>query len=168
MLTFDIVLLIIIVAFTLYGLYSGFIQALGSLVGIVVGAFIASRIFGPIADWVSSFGGNVEIARVVVFFLSFSIISQLVGLLFKVVNAIFKIISIIPFTKTINRLLGALLGLITGLLIVGGVLFIASKHDLGTISTLIDESMVATILIFFAGILEPLFPVAVKAVEEVV
>ena len=48
--TFDIVLLVIIGGFGLFGLWFGIVHTLGSLLGTALGIFLASHYYGPVAD----------------------------------------------------------------------------------------------------------------------
>ena len=45
MIIFDAILLIILAGFVFYGLFFGLIKTLGSLAGVIVGAFIASHFY---------------------------------------------------------------------------------------------------------------------------
>lgn len=107
----DFVLLIILAGYAWVGFTAGFVQGVGSLLGVVFGALIASRTFhllSPvIAPWV---GGNVA-AAVLTFILIFLIVSRLVGLVFTVLNRTFSLFRFLPFVKVTNALGGASLGL---------------------------------------------------------
>lgn len=166
---FDIILLIILGGFTLFGLWFGFIHTLGSLLGTVAGAFVASHYYGPIANWVHSLtGGSENLVKVIVFVLVFTIANRLVGFAFWIVEKIFNILKVIPFLSTINRLLGGILGLFEGSLVLGLTLYFISKFpfsDWFTVSLL--KSGVAAYLIKISSILWPLFPAVLKQIQSV-
>lgn len=119
----DVVILLVIFAFTIAGFIFGFIHTLGALVGTVLATFVASRVVGPVS---ALFGGGRDIAAVAIFVIVFLIISRLVGLIFWLIDRVFKVISVIPFTKSVNRILGSGLGLLEGIIVVGAVIYVAS------------------------------------------
>jgi len=165
----DIILLIILGGFTLFGLWFGFIHTLGSVVGTFVGAFVSSHYYDPISSWIWSMtGGNENLVKLIVFVLLFIIANRLVGFGFWILEKFFNIIKIIPFLSTINRLLGGILGLAEGTLVIGLTLFFISKFPfsdwvLGSILT----SRVAATLINISSILWPLLPAALKQIQSV-
>ncbi|HSD12429.1 MAG TPA: CvpA family protein, partial [Patescibacteria group bacterium] len=107
----DISLLVALGGFVLYGFWFGIIHMVGALLGVVVGAVAAGRLYGPVAHWLLPFvGSNENLAKILGFFIVFVLVNKLVGLAFWIIEKIFKFISIIPFLKTFNRLLGAALG----------------------------------------------------------
>lgn len=165
----DIILLILLGGFTLFGLYTGLIHALGALVGVAVGAFFASRFYGPIADWLIPItGGNPNWVKVVVFILVFIIVNRLVGFAFWIVEKIFGVLKVIPFLSTINRLLGAILGLSEGVLVIGLTLYFISKFPLGeTLTAALAASSVAAYLIKISAVLWPLLPLVLRQIQSV-
>ncbi|HBV58217.1 MAG TPA: hypothetical protein DEB73_03090 [Candidatus Magasanikbacteria bacterium] len=165
----DIILLIILGGFTLFGLWFGFLHAIGSLVGTVVGAFIASHYYEPISNWTLSItGGNFNIVKFIVFIILFIIANRLVGFIFWLVEKVFSVLKIIPFLGTINRLLGGLLGLFEGVLVVGLTLFFISKFPLSEwLTGSMLKSGMAAYLIKISSILWPLLPAALKQIQSI-
>jgi membrane protein required for colicin V production len=157
---FDLILLLILGGFVMYGLWFGFIHALGSLFGVAVGAFLAARWYEPVSNWLGFlFGGHQNFAKVICFLIIFTVINRLVGFVFWFIGKIFSIISIIPFLKTIDRLGGAILGFIEGVLVLGLTLFVAARYPLGDwFSENLTKSTVAHYFVSVAKILEPLLP----------
>lgn len=166
---FDVILIVLLFGFTLFGFFMGLIQTFGALVGVVVGAWTAGHYFLPLANWVSGIiGFSNNTIKVISFILLFIIINQFVGFLFWFLDKIFKIIAVIPFLKTINRLAGAFLGLVEGILVLGLSLYIMSKYSLGAfIDNGLKASKVAPKLIAAARILLPLIPAVIKAVKGI-
>ncbi|MBU1146153.1 CvpA family protein, partial [Patescibacteria group bacterium] len=98
MILFDLILILILGGFVLYGLWFGLINTLGVLVGTIAGAFLAARWYEPVADWAGFlFGGHTNLAKVVCFLILFIIINRLVGLVFWLIDKIFSFFKIIPF-----------------------------------------------------------------------
>ncbi|MDD5031772.1 MAG: CvpA family protein [Patescibacteria group bacterium] len=168
---FDIILLIILAGFVFYGLFFGLIRTLGSLVGVIVGAWLASRFYLEVFSWVKdlAFGFN-NLGKVVVFIILFALINRLVCFIFVILDRTFDIISIIPFLKTINRLAGAFLGLLMGGLILGLILYVAARYAvLGNFfGNCLANSEVAPRLIKFAGVLTPLLPEVLKKLQSLI
>jgi uncharacterized membrane protein required for colicin V production len=167
---FDLTLLILMGGFVLYGLWFGLIHALGSFVGVVAGAFVAGQFYDAVAAgllWM--FGGNVSIARVVVFFVIFVIVNRLVGFGFHLIERAYKILSILPFLSSINRLAGAVLGFLEGSFVLGGVLLLATSLPFGSmIEGALWSSQIAPYLMSVAGILIPLLPELIQQAQDTV
>jgi len=171
MIIFDIILLIFLSGFVFYGLFYGLIRTAGSLVGVVVGAWLASRWYLPVYDWAENlFMGHEYIGKVATFIVLFTIINRLVCFIFAIINKIFHLIAIIPFLKTINRLGGAVLGFLFGATTLGLILFVASRYTL--IDSLIGKwmvgSKVAPFLVKFVDVLKPLLPEMLKKLESII
>ena len=78
------------------------------------------EVYETVYLWVDElFFGYDNIGRMIVFMLLFTLVNRLVGFGFSILDKTFNIISIIPFLKSINRIGGAILGLLMGTLVVG-------------------------------------------------
>jgi len=157
---FDLVLILIIAGFGLFGFWVGFVHALGSLVGTILGVYLASHYYTPVADWLiqtTGWGGNFP--KVLVFILAFVIINRLVGLAFYFIDKVLSIVTRLPFISSINRLLGLLFGILEGALVLGIVFYFINKFPLGPqFMTSLGNSKVAPYVIGFASFLWPLIP----------
>ncbi|MEY4745348.1 MAG: hypothetical protein RL272_1293 [Candidatus Parcubacteria bacterium] len=164
----DVSLLVALGGFILYGFWFGIIHMVGSLLGVLVGAIAAGRLYVPAAHWIAPYvGGNDNLAKVIGFFVIFVLVNKLVGLAFWVVEKIFKFISVIPFLKTFNRLLGAALGLLEGTLVLGLAVYFASRFPIGAeFDALLGASSIAHALLPVGSILAPLLPLAVRAAQS--
>lgn len=129
MLLTDIVLIIALLGFIGAGTKDGFVHTLGRLIGAVVGFLFAKAWFLSLA---SIFGLILPLswARVVAFLLIFLFINRLVGMLFKLVDGAFSILSILPFLKSINALLGGILGFVEGVVLLGGAIYLILTFSL--------------------------------------
>ncbi|MEK7166823.1 MAG: CvpA family protein [Patescibacteria group bacterium] len=151
----DIFIIVILFCFLLAGFRFGFIQAIGALVGFVVGIFLAILYYKVLANFsLPLFLGNLKIAQIVCFLFILIFSSQLVGFIFYIINKIFNFIAIIPFLKTFNRLLGGIFSLIEGILILGIILFLFGNY----FQQFLVNSSIAPILIKIAGILISFLP----------
>lgn len=167
----DTILIVSIAGFVFYGLFFGLIRALGTFVGVIAGAIIASRLFLPVSSWIEPiFFGYNNLGKVLVFIVIFSLVNRLVGFVFYLLDKAFDIISIIPFLKTINRLAGAILGFITGGFFIGLILYVASKFVFieNWFGRWLLDSEVSPFLIKFVDILLPLLPEVLKKLQSLV
>lgn len=160
----DFILLILLFFFIFSGFWFGLVHTLGALVGTVAGVLVAGNYFERLAQAIGPiFMGNVNLAKVAAFLLIFIVVNRLVGLMFLLVDKVFKVLSVIPFLKTINRLAGAVLGFLEGAIVLGVVLILIGKFPFAQfIIPAIEASDVAKWLIHVGGILVPLLPELVK------
>jgi len=156
----DLILILILFLFIAFGFVLGLVQTIGALIGVVLGAFLAGTFYEPFGRWLAPFFlGNSNAAKIVAFILIFTISNRLVGLVFWLINKIFNLISIIPFTKSLNRILGAILGLVEGILVLGVILFFLTDFGFSEwFNSIVAASKVAEWLIWLAGIVTPFLP----------
>ena len=121
----DLVLGIFLLGFVVNAYRRGFILTIGQLIGIVVG-FILARLWSPfVLSRVTMLVPQYPAVAYLVSFIGvFVVMDRAVAFLFQLVNVVFKILTIIPFLETINRLAGALLGLLTGIIFIGGATYL--------------------------------------------
>ncbi len=167
---FDLILLIILFLFVAFGFVFGLIQTIGALVGVVLGAWIAGIYYPAFGGWLSPFLlNNINLANIIAFIVIFTIVNRLAGLVFHIINKIFNIISIIPFTKSLNRILGALFGFLEGTLVLGLILYFVSRFEVSAWFTgVLAGSKIAAWLIEMAGIITPLLPELVRQLKSVI
>lgn len=168
---FDIALVVVMAVFIFNGLAKGLIRLLGSFVGLIVGAFVASRFYLQFYEWAQSlFNGRENLGKVIAFIVVFIVVTRIVSWVFVLLEKAFNVISIIPFTKLINRLLGAALGFLEGALFVGLILFVASRY--AWIGSLFGDNLVSSQLApFFLRIVKivlPVLPAALKALQSLI
>jgi uncharacterized membrane protein required for colicin V production len=144
----NLLLVIALLGFVGAGLKDGFIHTAGRLIGAVIG-FILARSFSVAAG---SFIGLLfpsGWARFIAFALIFVLVTEVVGFVFKLADGAFKILSIIPFLKTINNFLGALLGIVEGVIIVGGCIWVLENFDLiSSVTKMLQASWLANAILF--------------------
>lgn len=168
--TVDLVLLIVLGGFIVSGFWFGIIHMVGSLVGLVVGAWAAGHYFQALANMVTPWlGGNANLARILAFFFIFVLVNRLFGVIVWLAEKVFKIIAIIPFLKTFNRLLGAIFGLIEGTLVLGLAVFFSSRFAFtAAFAAALQGSQLAKSLYAVGAILAPLLPQAVRAIQSAI
>lgn len=168
MATVDIAILIVLFGFTILGLIMGFIGALGSLIGLVLAAWSAGRFYAEVAGYFSEYLGEMA-ASLVAFILIFILVNRLIEGLFYLVKAVFKTVSIVPFTKSINRLAGLILGFLEGVLFIGIVLYVAGRLSFTpALTDFLAPSKLAPLFIKSASIILKLLPEALRQVQSVI
>ncbi|MFA6537358.1 MAG: CvpA family protein [Patescibacteria group bacterium] len=159
----DYILLGFILMTALLGLRKGFLLSLGSIVGIVAGAVLASRFYPLLAG----FFGNTNTANLVSFILVFGVIIKVVGLLFWLLGKIFQIVTVLPFIATFDRLLGLILGTVKAIFICAVVLNIALKFPINYwMMEQMTGSIITKVLLNISQIFLPLFPEALKKLKS--
>jgi uncharacterized membrane protein required for colicin V production len=168
MLAVDIFFVVVLGLAFLAGLRRGLFKVVGSLVGLVVGAWIASHYYLAGFDWlVQRFSESWLISKIAVFIILFFLASNLTAWAFSFLGGILEAITIIPLMKTANRLLGGLLNLAEAALSWSLILFFLSRY-LPTSTELgqqLSQSIIAPYLMTIGKILWPLLPVVLKQMQ---
>jgi len=143
----DIVLLVFLAIATLVGLKTGLIKAALSLVGVIVGIILASRFYLPLSEQLA-FIPNTTLARIIAGLIIFGAVMLAATMLARFLKWITSLVML----GWINRLGGAVLGLLLGTFFVGTALaFWVKAADewlkLPAIAAPISDSSVARILL---------------------
>ena len=163
--TFDVVLIALFLYFVFSGFWFGLIHTVGVLVGIIVGTIVAGNFYEPFANFMQFLFVKEGLANVVSFIIIFVLVNQLVGYIFQKLEKVFKLVSIIPFLGSINRVAGAVLGIVVGILILGTILTVAQAYPISEGFTHnLDTSPIAKMLIAGASILTALMPEGLRKV----
>jgi membrane protein required for colicin V production len=174
---FDIALLVILAGFVWSGLTQGLIRLIGNLVGLVVGAYLASHYYLAFYQWSLQFGwiktwalAHEGAAQVIAFIILLVVVAKLVGLLAVILEQVFKFIAIIPGSKYLNNLLGAVLGFLEGALFLGLIIYVLSRYTLVSnfFGTQLTGSVVAPVLLKIVTIIMPFLPQALKTLKAVI
>lgn len=165
----DLAILVLLGGFTLFGLWFGVIHMVGSIVGLVAGAVVSGWYYDPVAHWFAGWlGGSLNFWRFVSVFIVYVLVNRAVGLIFWIIEKIFKFISVIPFLKTFNRLLGAGLGLIEGTFVCGLAVWFAARLPFSaSFTAALTASPMAKALVGVGAVLAPLLPQAARALQTV-
>lgn len=168
---FDIVIIVLLAGFAWYGFFFGFIRVVGNLIGLIAGAYVAVKIYLPAYELLNRLiPGDVEVGKVIVFIICFSLVSRLVSWIIVLLEQAFNLISIIPFLKSANRLLGLAFGLIEGILSLGIAAYILSRHLPNAIplAQWIGKSTIAPWLITVSKILAPILPQVFNRIQTLI
>ncbi|MFA5185488.1 MAG: CvpA family protein [Patescibacteria group bacterium] len=139
MLIVDLVLAFILLGFVGMGLKDGFVYTLGRFIGAILG-FLAARAWSIYLVGILGLFMPAGWAQLIAFILIFVLITRLFGIAFKLVDGVFEIIKILPFLKSIDKFLGAFLGLVEGVIVMGGVIYLVLNLKLSP-----------TLIIWFSG-----------------
>lgn len=143
----NLLLVIALLGFVGAGLKDGFVHTAGRLIGAVVG-FIVARSFSITAGSFLAVLIPSGWARFVAFAIIFALVTEIIGFIFKLADGAFKILSIIPFLKTINNFLGAILGIVEGIIIIGGCIWVLQNFDLiSSVTKLLEASWLANAIL---------------------
>jgi len=158
---FDIFLLLIIAGFAFYGLFHGLIKTIGAIVALIVGVWVANLFYLPVYTLAAKlFFGSESLGHFLTFFILFVITNRLVNFLFVLINSSYNSLFFIPFLKTLNRLLGAIFGLVLGGLLVGLILYGLGQMGFwaGLLKPYLKNSQIAPFLLKYMAIIVPLLP----------
>jgi membrane protein required for colicin V production len=167
----DVILLLFMAGFVFYGLFYGFIKTIGSLAGVVIGAWGAGLLYLPLFAFAKNLSfGHEDWGKTISFIICFVVIDRIICLVFALLDRAFHFVSIVPFLKTINRLGGAALGFIEGGLVLGLLIFVAGRYAIigSWLGALLAKSQLAPFLIQFANVLKPLLPELLKQLKSVI
>jgi len=167
---FDVILIVLLAGFIFYGLFFGLIQTLGGLIGVFAGTVVAGWLFNPLGELVAPiFWGNVTLSKVIVFIVLFILANRIAGFIFYIIDRVFKFLKIIPFLKSINAVLGGILGFIEGAFLLGGILFIAARYPVFEwFNNMMIGSDVARYLTIIFNLISPLLPEAVRHLQSLI
>ncbi len=167
---FDIVLIVIIAGFALAGLWFGIVHTIVSLAGSVIATYLATRYYAPVADWlIGVTGWNPNFSRVAIFIVAFILINRLVVLIFWLINKILKMFTGLPVIKAADRALGALFGILEGVLILGIFFYFIVRYPIGQMfMDWIATSQVMPYLDKVTAIVMPLLPDALRLIRSTI
>ncbi len=155
----DIILIVLIAGATLVGLRIGIIKAVLSLIGVIVGVILAGRYYVALAEQLT-FIPQANLAKIV----AFAVILIGIMLVAGVLASVLKWITSIIMLGWVNRLGGAIFGLVLGATFCGALLAIWVKF-LG-IADPIAESGLASLLLDNFPIILALLPEEFDAVRS--
>ncbi len=171
MLIIDIILLILLLGFFIRGWQAGLIRMLAGLIGIVAGIVVAGHFYPVVTDWfvrlpfLANKQNLTNILSMVVIFLA---VNGIIGVGAYLIDKTFNIFAFIPFIKTINKIIGALLGLLGGAFIFGWLIIMLNKFPFAEfITNYLSNSQIVPYLTYISNLIMPLWPVAIQQIRGV-
>ncbi len=152
---FDIILLIILFGFLLFGFWFSLLHTAGGVIGTILGVWVASKYYLLItAPIISLLPNSAGLINILIFFIIMIVASRVIGLIFYLFGRLFHFPPEAPFLNFILRLGGMLLGVVEGALILGVTLYFAKNIETtGVMVKYIATSEIAGRLINFADLL---------------
>jgi len=141
----DIIVLVVIGGFLVKGLLRGLLKEICSLLGLVVGGFVAFRYQGPLGEvLIQSWNWPSQLSLVVAFLALFLSSVVFFGLLGYLLSRFVKLV----FLGGLNRVAGGFFGIAQGLLLLAIVLFALSLRPFPqSLGPALKESQLAPPLI---------------------
>jgi membrane protein required for colicin V production len=123
----DIAILVILCGFLLKGLLRGLLKEVCSLAGLFVGAFLAFRYHGPLAEALLR---KVDLPAEIAVAITFTVLFLATMIFFMVLGFLLSRIIKLLFLGGFNRLIGGFFGLSQGVLLLAVLLFALSLRPL--------------------------------------
>jgi len=123
----DIAILVILCGFLLKGLLRGLLKEVCSLAGLFVGAFLAFRYHGPLAEALLE---QVDLPAQIAVAITFTVLFLATMIFFLVLGFLLSRFVKLLFLGGFNRLIGGLFGLSQGVLLLAVVLFALSLRPM--------------------------------------
>jgi membrane protein required for colicin V production len=123
----DIAILVILCGFLLKGLLRGLLKEVCSLAGLFVGAFLAFRYHGPLAEALLK---QVDLPAEIAVAITFTVLFLSTMIFFMVLGFLLSRIVKLLFLGGFNRLIGGFFGLSQGVLLLAVLLFALSLRPL--------------------------------------
>lgn len=131
----SVILLLLLLGFIAQGWKDGLIQTAGRVIGGMIG-FLVARSWSIGIAFIFEILLPASWSRLIAFLVIFVFITHLVGIIFKLADKFFRIITILPLIKSVNSLVGSILGFIEGLITLGGTIWVITSFSL--IPSLVD------------------------------
>jgi len=170
----DLVIIIFLSGFVFYGFFFGLIRTVGSIISLALGIWAASHyyafVFAFLKTW---FLGYDTFGRAFAYIVIFIIVNRLAMIGFSVLNSTYNLISIIPFLKTFNRLLGAIFGFLEGSFLMAVLVYFAVSYASlplvgGWLAELLVKSRLAIYFFKLSSFLSPFLPAIIIKIKSVI
>lgn len=147
---FDIGIIISTIYLFRVGFSKGIFKMLGKFLG-VIGALILSYLY--YID-LSEFLGKSNLANIISFLIIFYISNKVILLIFNILNKFFEIITIIPFSNTLSKILGGILGILISFGFWGVLLKLLETYQISSqISNQLDSSILNPFLLWIINLI---------------
>jgi len=164
----DIVIIVILFFFLFKGFRAGFVGAIGGFIGIILAIWLGGHFMSQVAGWlINAFNiENEAMANIAAFIIIFIAVNIATSIVVAIIN---KLFNIIPFINLANKLGGAVIGLIGGILGVAALVYLLSLFSFSDVITkAMDGSQFADWALAIAILVKPFIPEAIKSVKEII
>lgn len=160
----DYLLLLALAYFIFKGARRGFIATIGAFIGILLGAWAAGQYYDSVAQWLIEYWDfSIMVAIVCAFVGIYLAVNIIMAIIIRVAT---MVLHVLPLGATMNKLIGAVLGLAEGLLLIGLIIWVITlfPFDNGFTRTL-NVSPVANFFESTTIIVRPLLPKSLRDVD---
>lgn len=169
--TFDLVLVVILGIFILYGFYLGLVRMVLSLISAILSIIISLNIYLYFSKFLSFIDFLPDAwVNIISFLLVLSVVNYLLNIVFRLIGKVLKLVSSLPVISFVNRIMGGVFGLVQGVFILGIIVYVSSRYVVSNIflNSWMTNSELAPI--FMGGInwISPLVPEALKMLQSVI
>ncbi|NLL89732.1 MAG: CvpA family protein [Dehalococcoidales bacterium] len=154
----DIVLIVMLFIPIFTGLIKGLIKTALSFAGLIIGIVLAGRFHGSLAE-IFSFTNNENVANI----LAFVLILVAVFIIALLIANLLRFVAKSLLIGWIDRLGGAIIGLLSGFLFLGAILAVVTKF---ISSDAISQSFMARIMLDYFPIVLGLLPQDFEAIKN--
>ncbi|MFN3372958.1 MAG: CvpA family protein [Chloroflexus sp.] len=162
----DIAIFVALGLFTILGLYWGLIRQVLAVVGVVVGFMLAGQYGAEVAVWLGSFITDPNLAQALGFIAVLLLVSSVASLIASLLHSMAGLM----FLGWLDHLLGAVLGLVQGVIAVTAVLIVLVVFPVDPWSGLLKNSFLAGWMLRLGEpltlLLPELFAAAVRTFNE--
>ena len=149
----DILFSCILLFFIFNGLRRGLIVEISRLTALFAGCSLGSRYYTYLTPFIEEYFINEKVVQIISFLVIFFSILIIINILSSTIQKLFELI----YLGWLNRILGALIGILKGLIIISIIIFCMDVLPQNTIKKIEDESMIYKIgdnlrELFFSGI----------------
>ena len=163
---FDVILVIILFVFVWQGFRSGLVGAIGGFIGVILGIWFGSHYMNQVGTWIMQAINidNQALANILAFVVIFVVINIIIGLVVKIINLIFHFI---PFIDLINKMLGAIVGLLGGVLAISALVYLLARFPISeSITQSFQNSLISAWVNSISVVIEPFIPEAIKSINS--
>lgn len=121
----DIILILVLAFALVQGLRTGLVRSLIRLAGLVLGLWLAARLYPSVGGWLHGFVSNEGLANVLGFALVLVAVVIVASIIGSIVGGIISAVGLGLF----DRLGGAALSLVVTAIVIGGVLAVLVKYS---------------------------------------
>lgn len=164
----DIFIIIFVLFFIWKGFRAGLVGAIGGFFGIIVGIWAGSHFMTNFAAWlINAFSlDNQQLANILAFIIIFIAINIITSIIVWIIN---KIFNIIPFIDLANKLGGAAIGFIGGVLAISALIYLLSLFSFSeNINKVLISSQLADLAVQIAVVVKPFIPEAIKSLKSII
>lgn len=154
----DILFLVLLFIPTFIGLRKGLIKAVLSLVGLIIGVVVAGNLYEPVSKMFGFFN-NDNAAKIVAFLLILTLVLLAAFFLARLLKSILSI----TMMGWVDNVGGALLGFLTGFILLSAILATWVKL-FG--SGLVTESFIAQVMLDYFPLILGLLPASFDSVRD--